>query len=95
MKSRNIYVILCVLILFSVTNLYAQQGRGRGRIKGTVVDESGVPMEGVKIVAQHLKYNTLFEGKSDEKGNWAIAGLGTGVPLVYRWVAGATGSTGG
>jgi len=79
MKSRNIYVILCVVILFSVTSLYAQQGRGRGRIKGTVVDETGTPLEGVKVVAQHLKYNTLFEGKSDEKGNWAIAGLGTGV----------------
>ena len=79
MKSRNTYVIFIILILFSVTSLYAQQGRGRGRIKGTVVDESGVPMEGVKVIAQHLKYNTLFEGKSDEKGNWAIAGLGTGV----------------
>jgi tetratricopeptide (TPR) repeat protein len=79
MKSRNIYVIICVLILFSATSLYAQQGRGRGRIKGTVVDETGAPLEGVKVVAQHLKYNTLFEGKSDEKGNWAIAGLGTGV----------------
>jgi tetratricopeptide (TPR) repeat protein len=78
MKSRNIYVTLCVLILFSVSGLYAQQGRGRGRIKGTVVDETGAPLEGVKVVAQHLKYNTLFEGKSDEKGNWAIAGLGTG-----------------
>ena len=78
MKSRNTYVIFLVLILFSVTSLYAQQGRGRGRIKGTVVDDAGVPMEGVKVVAQHLKYNTLFEGKSDEKGNWAIAGLGTG-----------------
>jgi tetratricopeptide (TPR) repeat protein len=79
MKRKNIYVILCILILFSVTTLHAQQGRGRGRIKGTVVDETGVPMEGVKVVAQHLKYNTLFEGKSDEKGNWAIAGLGTGM----------------
>jgi len=79
MKSRNRYVILCVVILFCATSLCAQQGRGRGRIKGTVVDETGTPLEGVKVVAQHLKYNTLFEGKSDEKGNWAIAGLGTGV----------------
>jgi tetratricopeptide (TPR) repeat protein len=79
MKSRNIYVIFLVLIFFTATSLDAQQGRGKGRIKGNVVDESGVPMEGVKIVAQHLKYDTLFEGKSDEKGNWAIAGLGTGV----------------
>lgn len=78
MKSRNIYVILSVAILFSLTGLFAQQGRGRGRIKGTVVDESGTPLEGVKVVAQHLQYNTLFEGKSDGKGNWAIAGLGTG-----------------
>lgn len=78
MKCKNTYVIFIILILFSVTSLDAQQGRGRGRIKGTVVDESGAPIEGVKVVAQHLKYNTLFEGKSDKKGNWAIAGLGTG-----------------
>ncbi|RLE09044.1 MAG: hypothetical protein DRJ06_03620, partial [Candidatus Aminicenantes bacterium] len=56
----------------------AQQGRGRGRIHGTVKDEAGNPIEGAKIVAQHLEFNTTFESKSDEKGNWAIAGLGTG-----------------
>ncbi len=88
MKSRNTYVIFFVLILFSVTSLYAQQGRGRGRIKGTVVDETGVPLVGVKVVAQHLKYNTLFEGKSDEKGNWAIAGLGTGAFRVTASIEG-------
>ena len=78
MKRRNTFFIFIILVFLGMTSLYAQQGRGRGRIKGTVVDESGVPLEGVKVVAQHLKYNTLFEGKSDAKGNWAIAGLGTG-----------------
>lgn len=58
--------------------LSAQQGRGRGRLRGTVQDEAENPIEGAKIVAQHLEYNTTFESKSDKKGNWAIAGLGTG-----------------
>ncbi|MBN1224752.1 MAG: tetratricopeptide repeat protein [Candidatus Aminicenantes bacterium] len=80
MKSKNIYVIILVFLLIwgAALDASAQQGRGKGRIKGTVVDEAGNPLAGVKIVAQHLKFNTLFEGKSDEKGKWAIAGLGTG-----------------
>jgi tetratricopeptide (TPR) repeat protein len=64
--------------------LSAQQGRGKGRVKGTCVDEAGNPIEGVQITAQHLQYNTTFEGKSDESGNWAVAGLGTG---YFRFTA--------
>lgn len=59
--------------------LSAQQGRGRGRINGEVKDATGNPLQGVLIKAKHLEYETTFTGKSDDKGKWSIAGLGTGM----------------
>jgi len=78
MKVKNIWFIFLILILSFNLNLLGQQGRGRGRIRGTVQDDAGNPIEGVKIVAEHLEYKTTFESNSDKKGSWAIAGLGTG-----------------
>ena len=80
MKAKNTFRLIAffaLIVCVSIT-LAAQQGRGKGRVKGTCVDEAGNPIKGVQITAQHLKYNTTFEGKSDESGNWAVAGLGTG-----------------
>ncbi len=86
MISKNAYrIILFFALIFCVTmTLAAQQGRGKGRVKGTVVDEAGNPIEGVTITAVHLKFNTTFTGTSDSHGNWAVAGLGTG---YFRFTA--------
>ena len=80
MRGKNIFIIFLVYFLcFSLSlNLSAQQGRGRGRLRGEVRDDAGNPIEGAKIVAQHLTYKTIFKSESDNKGNWAIMGLGTG-----------------
>jgi tetratricopeptide (TPR) repeat protein len=56
-----------------------QANLGRGRINGEVVDESGVPVVGAKIVAAFVKGTTTRDGVSDKKGRFAIAGLGTGI----------------
>ncbi|HDJ23261.1 MAG TPA: tetratricopeptide repeat protein [Candidatus Aminicenantes bacterium] len=78
MNYKKLFTFIIAAMLIFSLSAWAQQGRGRGRIHGTVKDEAGNPIEGAKIVAQHLEFNTTFESKSDEKGNWAIAGLGTG-----------------
>jgi tetratricopeptide (TPR) repeat protein len=80
MRSKNIFIIFIVSVvgLSLSLNLSAQQGRGKGRLRGEVHDEVGNPIAGVKIVAQHLQYKTIFTAESDEKGNWAVMGLGTG-----------------
>jgi tetratricopeptide (TPR) repeat protein len=80
MKSKNIFkVILLFVSCMSLTLiLSSQEGRGRGRIHGTVYDELGNPIEGAKVFAKYLESKTTFESKSDKKGNWAMAGLGTG-----------------
>jgi tetratricopeptide (TPR) repeat protein len=80
MRSKNLFIIFLVSVLglsLSLT-LSAQQGRGKGRLRGQVLDEVGNPIEGAKIVAQHLRYKTTFTSESDEKGSWAVMGLGTG-----------------
>jgi Tfp pilus assembly protein PilF len=80
MRSKEIFIIFIVsVVCLSLSlNLSAQQGRGKGRIRGNVQDEVGNPVAGAKIVAQHLRYKTTFTSESDERGNWAVAGLGTG-----------------
>jgi len=80
MRNKNTLLIFLVfaLCLSLSLGLSAQEGRGKGRVRGKVHDEAGNPLEGAKIVAQHLGSETTFESKSDEKGNWAVVGLGTG-----------------
>jgi tetratricopeptide (TPR) repeat protein len=80
MKNKNIFkaILLFVFCLSLTPILSSQEGRGRGRIHGTVYDEAGNPLEGAKVVAKYHGSDTRLESKSDKKGNWAMAGLGTG-----------------
>ncbi len=59
--------------------LAAQEGLGRGRVTGDVKDESGAAIEGVHILVQIQGGDTQFESKTDKKGHFAVAGLGTGI----------------
>ncbi|MDH7514164.1 MAG: carboxypeptidase-like regulatory domain-containing protein, partial [Clostridiales bacterium] len=52
---------------------------GKGRINGTVVDDAGNPVEGAVITVESLSTETKLEGKSDKKGHFAVAGMGTGM----------------
>ncbi len=78
MKFRMaIYICICLVGLgFTVM---AQDNFGRGRISGVVVDENGAPVEDALVVAESQKGGTKLEERSDNKGRFAIAGLGTGV----------------
>jgi len=73
------FVIFAIAGFVCSPFLPAQENLGKGRISGTVVDESGVLMEGVLVVAEIQGGKTKLDGKSDKKGRFAIAGLGTGV----------------
>jgi Tfp pilus assembly protein PilF len=70
--------LVLVLVGFPLV-LMAQEGLGRGRMSGDIRDESGAPIEGARVSAQHLTAATLLEGTSDKKGHFAIAGFGTGM----------------
>jgi tetratricopeptide (TPR) repeat protein len=78
-KMKKLLIIPGLLILVLIMPLAAQQDMGKGRITGTVSDENGAPLEGVLVVAQSTRSETKLEGRSDDKGRFAIAGLGTGM----------------
>ncbi len=82
MNKHKFGLVIFIFLFLSSNFLVAQQGRGRGRIHGTVFDGEGNPLAGVKIAAEHADFGTTFSGKTDKKGNWAIAGLGTGVFII-------------
>ncbi len=66
------------ILVLSGPALFSQEGVGRGRIKGTITDNAGNPLEGVKIVAKHTG-GFFLEAITDKDGTWAMAGLGTGM----------------
>ena len=78
-QLKNLFFMAFLgILVFSGPALFSQEGVGRGRIKGTITDNAGNPLEGVKIVAKHSA-GFFLEATTDKKGTWAIAGLGTGM----------------
>jgi tetratricopeptide (TPR) repeat protein len=79
-NKKAIAAVAAVLILsLGGLPLLGQQGRGRGRIKGTVTDrDTGAPLQGVVVTAVSADYGTKFDSKTNAKGTWSIGGLGSG-----------------
>jgi tetratricopeptide (TPR) repeat protein len=75
--SRCLIIAAIMISAFSLSAA-GQEDMGKGRITGTVADENGAPIEGALVVAQSVRSQTKLEGRSDGKGRFAIAGLGTG-----------------
>ncbi len=79
--KRNITMRLWaigLLCLGMALSLPAQAGRGKGRLKGTVTNEAGQPLAGVKIMLQFEKGGAQMDTTTDKRGEWAFIGLGTG-----------------
>jgi tetratricopeptide (TPR) repeat protein len=88
------FLRILVLIALSVpVGSLAQESMGKGRINGTVLDESGNPVDGSLIVAENLKSKTKLEGQSDKKGHFAVAGMGTGMWRISASKPGYAGSS--
>jgi len=71
------FAFLSILLLLTF-QLHSQEGLGKGRISGKVEDEAGNSIKDAKITAQSLQAEVKMEATSDENGEWAILGLGTG-----------------
>ena len=65
-------------LVASVPSLAGAQMRGMGRFAGTVTDESGAPLPGVTVKAVMSGGTAPIAVASDDKGAWAIGGLGKG-----------------
>lgn len=90
-KFSILSVFISVLLTFPVLVTFAQENMGKGRINGNVVDENGHPLEGVLIVVELSKSKTKLQGSSNKKGNFAVAGMGSG---NWRITASKKGYTG-
>lgn len=77
-KLLNLGFLFLFLLLWAVSMNFAQEHMGKGRINGTVVDEAGNPIEGALVIVESLKYKTKLQSYSNEKGLFAVAGMGTG-----------------
>jgi len=66
-------------VFFSGVDSLAQEQMGKGRISGAVVDDAGNPVEGALITVESLSTESKLEGRSDSKGHFAVAGMGTGM----------------
>jgi uncharacterized GH25 family protein len=86
---RTLVLAVAVVVLAGTATSEAQV-RGMGRFAGTVVDDSGAPVEGVKVTARLDANGGVVEGATDDKGAWAVAGVGKGVWMVEFRKAGFT-----
>lgn len=91
-KFSILSAFISVLLTFPVLVTLAQEPMGKGRINGNVVDENGHPLEAVLIVVESLKYTTKLQDYSNKKGNFAVAGMGTGNWRITASKQGYTGS---
>lgn len=88
LKKTLVFFVITILSVLLVNSLSAQSGRGKGRINGRVLDESGKAIPNAKILLLYEDKIIKIETTSDKSGKWAALGLGTG---KYRIKASAKG----
>lgn len=69
------YFGIFLLLIGTAPFILAQEEIGQGRINGKVVDNEGNPVEEALVVAENMKNNKRLEVYSNNKGNFAVAGL--------------------
>jgi tetratricopeptide (TPR) repeat protein len=78
-KSYQQAFIWIIITFLLAGCAWAQAGRGKGRLSGLVVDKSQNAIPSAKIVCEFIENMELKkEVTSNNKGEWAILGLGTG-----------------
>jgi tetratricopeptide (TPR) repeat protein len=75
---KNKLLVTLIVALFLAVSLGAQAGQGRGRLNGTVLDQTGKPIANASITLEFQNAGKKFETTTDAKGKWALIGLGTG-----------------
>jgi tetratricopeptide (TPR) repeat protein len=75
MRRFSNTAMVAVLALLVASSAMAQV-RGRGRLQGTVVDDSGKPVAGASVTVSPADGNTTpIKSKTDAKGRWSALGL--------------------
>jgi tetratricopeptide (TPR) repeat protein len=61
------------IFVLSVAPLFSQDYKGRARLTGIVIDETGNPIEGVSVQLIHAGLNQGFSVVSDSQGLWVAS----------------------
>jgi tetratricopeptide (TPR) repeat protein len=86
--NRNPQKWIAAALLLAASFVYAQEGRGNGRLTGTITDESGVALANATITLKYNAFNRTLQTKSNAKGQWGFLGLGKGEIQVSAELAG-------
>jgi tetratricopeptide (TPR) repeat protein len=78
LMKRSALVFGLVLILAASSVLSAQDWKGKGRLGGLVLDQSGAPIEGVRVKLFSLKAQEGTEVTTDKSGRWMAAWIRSG-----------------
>ncbi|MGB8952917.1 MAG: tetratricopeptide repeat protein [Candidatus Aminicenantales bacterium] len=80
MKVQKIEILSIVLFsLLSLSNAWAQAGRGTASLSGVVIDDNGNPLPSIKVVIAFGENEQITrEAKTNKRGEWAFIGIGTG-----------------
>jgi TolA-binding protein len=65
--------ILFGITMFLIVFLFPQDYKGRARLSGIVLDESGKPLEGVSVKLVHASLNQGFNVVTDSEGIWVAS----------------------
>lgn len=80
MNKKILAVLACVIVLSA--SAYAQAGRGKARLSGSVVDEAGQPVAGAEVKIEFEKGGLVEKTTTNKKGEFFFIGLGTGQVIV-------------
>ena len=76
-RFMNLAVVTVVALLVASASM--AQVRGKGRLQGTVTDESGKPVAGASVTVAPADGNTApIKVKTDAKGRWSALGMTAG-----------------
>jgi hypothetical protein len=78
-ETNIIFSSGCTCRLHQFIYITCQEGRGKGRITGVVLDEDKKPIEGVEVHLQSTNFNLSMTTKSNDKGEWGFLGFGRDV----------------
>ena len=72
---RTLFVLLIALLVAASATA---QSRGTGRVTGKVVDEAGKPIADVVVKGVKVGESQVIPTKTNDKGEWTLAGLAAG-----------------
>jgi tetratricopeptide (TPR) repeat protein len=78
MMKKSALILGLILVLASSSVLSAQDRKGKGRLGGLVLDQSGVPIEGIKVKVFSLKAQEGTEVLTDKSGRGMAAWIRSG-----------------